>query len=378
MMRSPWYWRPVLECLNLLALSKAYLRYRDPRRQQSGKHLVAFYDRIWREAADNVGADYHPMGGGIADITLGEQRVRTIENTCSIDDPVTIAIALNKLLTYRLLGEGGLPTPRYASFTLKSIDRAAEFLRSCGSDCVVKPSGGTGGGRGVSTGIRTASHLARAAAAAAIYHDELLIEEQIEGDNYRLLYLDGVLLDAFVRKGPSVVGDGRSTIARLVQKANAERLSQGSGVSQVLLTVDLDMRRTLAKQGLSLRSVPAAGQAISLKTVINENRGDDNATATQFLCRSIIEDGARAARALHVRLAGIDLITRDPQVPLAESGGAIIEVNTTPNYYYHYNKSDGSFPVAVHVLEKLLRGAPRLGHGPIGMRLACAPGENPA
>ena len=29
-------------------------------------------------------------------------------------------------------------------------------------------------------------------------------------------------------------------------------------------------------------------------------------------------------------------------------------MNTTPNLYYHYNKSDGTFPVAIAVLENLL------------------------
>ena len=42
-------------------------------------------------------------------------------------------------------------------------------------------------------------------------------------------------------------------------------------------------------------------------------------------------------------------------MPLAESGGAVIEVNTTPGFHYHYHKNDGSFPVAVRVLEQLLR-----------------------
>jgi D-alanine-D-alanine ligase-like ATP-grasp enzyme len=280
--------------------------------------------------------------------------VRAVENTCSIDDPVTIAIANNKLLTYRLLGETGLSVPRHAGFALTDAVKAFAFLESSRRDCVVKPAIGTGGGRGVTTGITRSSQLARAAAAASVYGDELLIEEQVEGDNYRLLYLDGVLLDAFVRKLPTVVADGRSTVAKLVERANADRLRHGSELSQVLLTVDLDMQRTLAKQGLSLRSIPAEGRVVTLKTVINENRGADNTSATHLLCDSVVEDGARAARALHVRLAGIDIITRDPGVPLAESGGVVLEVNTTPNFYFHYHKQDGRFPVAAHVLERLL------------------------
>jgi hypothetical protein len=52
------------------------------------------------------------------------------------------------------------------------------------------------------------------------------------------------------------------------------------------------------------------------------------------------------------------LITTDPGVPLAESGGAIIEANGTPNLYYHYHKSDSVFPAAVPLLRRLLVDRP--------------------
>jgi cyanophycin synthetase len=354
--RHPW----VLGAHHLVALARAFVRHQDEDRKAAGKHLTDFYERVWREAAAHLGASYTPLGSGIAEILLGGIRTRVVGTTCPIDDPVTLAVASDRPLTYQLLARNGLTTPRCAEFSFREIDRAVAFLESVGRECVVKPAKGTGGGRGVTTGIRRRSHLAPAAAAAAVYGDELLIEEQLEGDNYRLLYLDGVLLDAFVRRPPTVVADGRSRVAGLVRRANADRLGRGSGLSQVLLTVDQDMRRTLAKQGLSLRSVPPAGTVVTLKTVVNENCGSDNASAAHLLCDSIVEDGAQAADALQVRLAGVDVVTRDPSVPLAESGGAILEVNTTPGFYYHYHKRDGSFPVAVHVLGKLLADHPTL------------------
>src|SRR5665213_3192489 len=230
-----------------------------------------------------------------------------------------------------------------------------EFYAEIDGECVIKPATGTGGGRGVTTGVRTVWQLGRAAAAAAVYGDTLLIEEQIGGDNYRLLYLDGELLDAFVRKPPTVIGDGRSTVARLLHAQNSDRLRHGSGQSQALLSIDLDMRRTLAKQKLSLRSVPARGMEVVLKTVVNDNCGIDNSNAARLLCPSIVEDAAKAVRALQIRLAGVDVITAAPTVPLAKSGGAILEVNAPPNFYYHYHKSDGACPVAVHVLRRLMK-----------------------
>jgi len=75
---------------------------------------------------------------------------------------------------------------------------------------------------------------------------------------------------------------------------------------------------------------------------------------THLLHRSIVADGARVAATLNARFIGIDIIMRDPSVPLRESGGVILEVNGTPNLYYHYNKKDGATPVAVPLLRRLL------------------------
>jgi len=319
--------------------------------------------RTWKEAGEELGATWTVLDRDTGELELDGQRTRICGSVSEIDSPVTLAILHDKPLTHRLLAAEGLPVPRHATFSLKDIAPAARFMESLGGDCVVKPAGGTGGGRGITTGIRTHCQLARAAAAAAVYADALMIEEQVVGDNYRLLYLDGKLIDAFVRRLPSVKGDGRSTVRRLVKLHNEERLRRGAGLSQVLLTIDLDMRRTLAKQGLSLRSVPDTGRTVTLKTVVNENCGDDNSTVTQILHRSIVTDCARAAAALSARFVGIDLVMRDPTVSLAESGGVVLEVNGTPNLYYHYHKRDGCQPVAVPLLRKLLSagaGDPRV------------------
>ena len=343
-----------LRALHAGALGDAFLRYRNPRRKRADRHRVAFYERAWREAAEELGGTFRPVGGGVSEICVEGRRTRVIENTSAIDDPVTLAVLADKALTHRILAGVSVPTPRHVLFTLRTIGIASAFIDDARADCVVKPAAGTGGGRGVTTGVRTPFQLARAAAAAAVYGDDLLIEQQIAGENYRLLYLDGELVDAFVRRPPTIVGDGSSTVTALVRRDNDQRLRRGSGISQVLLTVDLDMRRTLARQGLSLRSVPAAGRAVILKTVVNENAGTDNATATDLLCDALIEECARAARALRVRLAGVDVITRDPSVALRDSGGVVLEVNAPPNFYYHYHKRDGAYPVALHLLRRLL------------------------
>jgi cyanophycin synthetase len=313
-----------------------------------------WYEQLWESAAAEVGARFKHLGHGMCAIERDGLVTRMRQNCTAIDDPVTLNIALNKALCNKLLTEAGLPIPRHAEFTLRTLSAAVAFLEKVGGEVVVKPAAGTGGGQGVTTGIRSPRQLAWAATLAAQAGGDLLVEQQVPGDNYRLLYLDGVLLDAVQRRPPSVTGDGRSTVRQLVEEANAARLRRGASIAQVLMSIDMDMKHTLARQGLSLRSVPAAGAVVPVKTVINQNFAADNVTVTNRLCRSIVADGARAASAVGVRLAGIDIITPDPTVPLAESGGVILEVNTTPGFHYHYYKNDGSFPVAVRVLEQLL------------------------
>jgi cyanophycin synthetase len=314
-----------------------------------------FYRDVWQNAADQFAASVRYLDDDVIEIERGDFRTRVRQNETPLDDYVTLRVAGNKPLTYRLLDEAGLPIPEHAVFSLRNMAPAIEFLDRRDRPCVVKPAHDTGGGIGVITGVHSHYRLAHAAAAASVvYGPELLIEEQSPGDNYRLLYLDGRLVDAVVRGAPSVVGDGRSTVRELLDRSNEARRAKGPSACQALLRPDLEMRYTLAAQGLKLSSRPAPGMAVKLKTVINDNCGWENRTATDMLSQTIIDDGARAAGALGVRLAGVDVITTDPSVPLRESRGVILEVNTSPGHHWHYHKCDGKFHLAALVLETVL------------------------
>jgi D-alanine-D-alanine ligase-like ATP-grasp enzyme len=315
---------------------------------------TAFYDECWRDAAAAVGATIRPIGGGFQEIARGGRKLRVFEQFSPLDTHTTLAVAGNKPVVYGLLADAGLPVPRHVEYTTRDLGPARRFLAEAPGPCVVKPARNTGGGTGVTTGIISTAQLVRATVAAAGFSPTLLVEEQVAGDNFRLLYLDGRFLDAIVRRPPHVTGDGRSSVRDLVKAANADRAREGAGIGQTLLDRDLDLRRTLAGQGLRPSSVPAPGQRVVLKTVINQNSGADNLAAAHRLCAEVIDAGARAAAAVGVRLAGVDVITPDPGVPLATSGGAIGEVNTTPGFYYHYRRSGEPFRVAEHILRHVL------------------------
>src|SRR5437762_13328424 len=150
----------VLRGMSMFAMGKAYLRYRNPRRRAIGRHHRACYERAWREAAGEMGATFKSLGQGIVEMELDGVATRAVENTSAIDDPVTLAVLIDKLLTYRILKEEGLPIARHAEFSLGKTAAAVDFLERAEREYVVNAASGTGGGLGITTGIRTRWQLA--------------------------------------------------------------------------------------------------------------------------------------------------------------------------------------------------------------------------
>jgi len=191
-----------------------------------------------------------------------------------------------------------------------------------------------------------------------VHRVPLLIEHQVAGENYRLLYLDGVLIDAIRRGSPTLAGDGRHRVGELVARMNAERVKGGGQRGQTLVSTDLDYARTVAAQGLTPDSIPASGAVVRLKTTINESAPENSHPARDALCDAVIEQGALAAATVGARWAGVDIITVDPGVPLQRAGGVVVEVNTTPGLSMHLHGRPGEVNPAVALLRGLA-GHPR-------------------
>jgi cyanophycin synthetase len=349
--------------------------------RQERRRRDAFYRGIWLVAAANLRLDAHAVGGSAVEIELGGEVLRVSRGATSLETADAFDRAGDKPLIHRLLAEAGIAVPDHRLTTLRTLADVEPFV-TASSGCVVKPALDGSGGRGVTTQVRTRHELRRAAVAAAAAAGRasrssgrtsrnvagrlaaklselgdlpLLVEEQVPGDNYRLLFLDGLLVDAVKRARPVVIGDGTSTIARLIARTNEARHSSPVERGGAAITIDADLRATLSEQALALSSVPALGRRIVLKTAINEGAIADHEPATDLLCRSIVDSAATAATIAGTRLVGVDVITTDPTVPLARSGGCVLEINTTPGLAYHYHQRPGQIHVARVILERLTR-----------------------
>lgn len=337
------------------------LKIWEERRNRSGQvyvsHRVSEYREMWRGAVKEIGASFTPLTDGLWEVTRRDKRVRISNDILEFDNPVILEMAGMKALTYRLFRENGLRVPDHQLFQLETLETAERFLKTYPNGCVVKPANGTSSGRGVTTHLLTRKELKKAAILASLYCREMLIEPMIPGECYRLLVLNGKVIDAVCRRGPRLQGDGVSTVADLIRAENVRH----EGTQQPLLDIDRDCLFTLGYQQLDLTSVPGKGERFIVKSVNDPRRKQVevrtvyNETVTDRIGPAMKADAEAAARILGSEFIGVDFITPDPTVPLEKSGGVINEVNTTPGLHHHYRPEREPFPrVAVAVLEALL------------------------
>ena len=346
----------IAELLYYFYKAKVLLRGKGAGRKTMALSRGAFYARAWQDAADHLQASITSLGGGVFEVTKGTRQAYVYLNHSPLDDSATVAMTLNKGVVSKRLAAAGIPVPKYLEFGLGEFYLAKDFVQALSVSAVVKPAFGTGGGSGITSNVKNGVQLVRAVAWARAFCPKILVEEQIEGETYRLLYLDGELLDCLIRRAPTVTGNGTSTIRHLIAQENSDRIKSGINASPVILTADLDMKNTISAEGLSLSSVLRKGERVKIKTVVNENRSDDNETVISIVCPEVVALGRRVVEIMGTRLAGIDIITTDPSRSIEKTGGAVIEVNATPGFQYHYFKKDGPFPMADKILRKVLRG----------------------
>jgi cyanophycin synthetase len=312
------------------------------------------YRRIWGEAASKLGAEVHELSGGFLEIRKGDAATRVWNHWVMLDDIVTVRLALDKRLVHQLLTSSRLPVPEHVEFNLSNLAPAASFLESSADLHVVKPARSSGGS-GVTGGVRQLYELRRAALRASRFDSRILIERQATGSFYRLLFMHGRLLGVVRRRPPSVIGDGHSTIAELMEAESQRRIASHRDRVLSLLRPNLDCILTLKRANLTLDSILPSGATLTVKTVNSRNRIEDNETVRE-ISDELVTEAAAAVATVGLRLAGVDVMTTDPKGSLAASGGVILEVNGTPGLHYHYDVADRTTatPVAVSILGELL------------------------
>ncbi len=333
------------------------------------------YERLWTTAADELGATLRPIDEDRFELRLGAVTIVVRDHLLDIDGAEALARIRDKPAVNELLRDSGLPIPDQLLFRIGQIDLAQGFMDQVGGPCVVKPAHGSTGS-GVTTGVTTRAQLWRAIVRASVSSQDLVIEAQSAGSVYRLLFLDGVLLDVLERLPPRVLGDGRATIGRLIEAENIGRIAGAGTAGLSLLKVDLDCLFTLERDGRTLRTVLPDGVVAPVKTATNQNGPADNRSVINEVSPAFIDEVRAASQLVGLRLVGIDVITADPGRSLTDSGGVIIDINGTPGLHYHVQIIDPTTArdVAVPIVRSLLEPDRVAAAGDVAAGRALQPG----
>ena len=313
-----------------------------------------FYRQLWSDSAEQLGADCRTVKGDWMEIRLGRQTTYVRNHEMMLDSQLMLDLMGDKGFTHTCLSQLGVPLPDSVTYRPDAIGPALTLLDKHGT-VVIKPGFGTGGGRGVTTGICDRSALVRASRFAARFSKSLVAEQQVKGANYRLLYLNGTFLDAVRRDPPCIVGDGRSNIRKLVKAENSKRLTLRNHRALSPLVIDRDALQFLARNQGRPGDVPKMGERLQVKQAVNENNRFENHAVAASVSPQIRDACGAICRALSVKLAGIDLYCHDIAGEFSPHNCTLGEVNTTPGLHHHYlvaNPSDGH-PVAKLILERM-------------------------
>ena len=309
-----------------------------------------WYAQIWESAAAELGAEA-TRRGELIEVRLGASTTWLDHSVTDLDGPATVRAVTDKRLVTEQLGAYGLPTPDSWCFTPARLREAFAFVREH-DRCLVKPQRITPARSGITPNVTTMGGLRRAIARSAVGGTDLVVQEQIDGAVIRVLVLDDEILDAVWMRPPAVAGDGLHAIWQLVDAENELRREQGLARAESLLDIDLDLTSTIKRFDLKIGSVLGEGQRIDVKTVVFQNTRADVFDITSSLHPDAAELARAAARAVGVRLAGVDLILAHPAAPPSEGRGVVLDVNAHPGLFHHQGEAGNR--VAASILDRCL------------------------
>jgi cyanophycin synthetase len=276
--------------------------------------------------------------GNLVQLGYGASQRRIWTAETEFTSAISEGIAGDKDLTKSLLASCGVPVPE--GQIVDNAEDAWEAAEDIGLPVVVKPTDGNHG-RGVSLDLTTREQVKAAFAVAAPHGSEVMVERFVRGHEHRLLVVGGRVVAAARGETASIRGDGRASVAELVDAQLNTDPRRGATEDFPLGLIELDKDEAvlldLQRQGLNPASVPAAG-----REVLIQRNGNVAIDCTDEVHPEVAHIVSLAARVVGLDIAGVDVVAQDISRPLHAQGGAVVEVNAGPGLLMHLKPAEGS------------------------------------
>ena len=277
----------------------------------------------------------------------------------SVDNYIAPLIMENKAVTKSILKKTGIQVPEGYMFDTVQ-DAMGTYEEFKGQDIVIKPKS-TNFGIGI-TMIKPLDSIREYQAAvdeAFKFDRSIIVEDFIEGKEYRFLIIENKVTGVLHRVAANVVGDGNSSIVELVELKNSDPL-RGIGYKKPLEQIRMGNaeKSFLTQQGKDFNTVPKKGEVVYLRKNSNISTGGDSIDFTDDMSPVFKEIAVQSAQAVGARICGADFIIdgsiSDPDLEKLDSNYSVIELNFNPVIHIHgYPHQGENRHAEVHILDLL-------------------------
>ncbi len=279
-------------------------------------------------------------------------------------------VTSDKALAKSLLAAAGLSVPVGVEVRAGDADAALQAAQELGFPLVVKPVFGTNGGH-VHMGLQTLVEVREALLEIVRdrgANERVLLEEEFRGVEHRVLMTKDGDYAVIRRDPPFVVGDGARSVAQLCADESHRRTHPRRNCLGVIVT-DEEATRCLGRYGMTLDSVPAAGERVWVRANSNLSTGGSAEDVTDDVHPSVVELARRALAAFPgLAVAGLDYMTTDVTAPQSQTGHRFLEVNPLPGIGMHLAPGAGPSRDVARCIAELVFPELRAGDRPPGAR----------
>jgi GNAT-family acetyltransferase (TIGR03103 family) len=262
---------------------------------------------------------------GFFRLSLGGRSVICRESLSEMTSAIALQYCDDKSLTRSVLEQAGLNVPAQA--VSPSREERLEFLHRH-RRIVVKPARGEQG-HGVAVDIRSVEDMEKAVRLAGENGSGVLLEKFVEGDDLRIVVINGEVVAAAVRRPPEITGTGTHTVRELIEMLSRRRSAATGGESAIPL--DGETERCLQSEGVACDDILEEGRSLRVRKTANLHTGGTIHDVTPRLHPNLAEAAIAAARALTIPVTGLDFLV--PSVEGPEY--TIIEANERPGLANH-------------------------------------------
>ncbi|HTM95040.1 MAG TPA: hypothetical protein VL100_04370 [Croceibacterium sp.] len=302
--------------------------------------------------AHDRGIPFRHLGSGYMRFGIGSEGDLVQYSSVQRDSAVGANICMDKRITALMLHAAGLPGAEHVAVT--SRESASAAASRLGWPVVVKPADREES-KGVTANISDEAALLAAYDVARATSPNVLVERHVVGTCHRILVAADKVLYVVNRLPKRVKGNGRDSIAALVDVANARGTNLPPWKPFKPHVLDALALECLAVDGLTPDSVLAEGQFAYIRPLPSLEWGGDVEDLAKVIHPENAELAIAAARLFGLTMAGIDLITTDIAQPWHATGSIINEMNFRPRFSDEKRELDPSILAAA-----LVRGSGRV------------------